>query len=719
MAMKRISEETVSRRDAGGGRRAGVRAKPSLLLMLALAIGAPVGGHAAARPVPMKLSDLFHIKDVGNPQVSPDGKWVLYTVSSMNLEKDRRTAELWMVSWDGKRDVQLTYGYNGSVSAPEWSPDGRSISFLSDRKGRVAGAQVWVLSRRGGEARQLTRVRRKQGEIKAYRWSPDGKRLLLRVHTGRTVSANAFNDAKENKYIPPIVITRYLFKQDIVGYVTATSHTFLYLYAIGSGRLSKLTAGSRYDERDGVWSPDGRRIAFISNHTPDAERNIDTDVFVVAAKAGSDPRRLTRYTGADVGPLAWSPDGREIAFLRGGHVKNWQYQENRLAVIAADGTGHARVVTARFDRPIHEPQWTPEGGHVIALVTDDRNRYPVSIDVATGKVTRLIDSDGSSGAHSGSAGHEALLWTTDTKPNEVYALSDGHLRPLTHQNAALLERLVLAKARNIDCTSRDGTRVGGLITLPDESGATQPYPMLLWIHGGPQGQDAHAFSPMRQLFAARGYAVLNVNYRGSNGRGIAYQKAIRARWGVDEVQDVEACVSQVIRDGLVDPKRMGVGGWSYGGITTDFMIASTNEFKAASAGAGMGDPLELFGVDEYVNQYNFELGPPWKDLRRYLRIAYPLLHAERIHTPTLFMGGTSDFNVPLVGGEQMYEALQTLRVPSALIVFPQQFHEFTRPSYIRDRYQYWFNWYDRWVLGKNVKLTYLPWAQKSPKAKTQ
>jgi dipeptidyl aminopeptidase/acylaminoacyl peptidase len=352
-------------------------------------------------------------------------------------------------------------------------------------------------------------------------------------------------------------------------------------------------------------------------------------------------------------------------------------------------------------------------------VTDDRNQYPASIDVASGAVRRLVGGEGVSAGHSAKAGHEALLWSTDTQPSEVYALRAGRLRQLSQQNAPLLSELVLAKARNLQCRSTDGTRVDGLITLPDAAGASKPYPMLLWIHGGPQGQDAHQFSLMRQLFAARGYAVLNVNYRGSNGRGIAYQKAIWANWGVDEVQDVEACVKQVIQEGIVDPKRMGVGGWSYGGITTDFMIASTNEFKAASAGAGMGDPLELYGVDEYVNQYNFELGPPWKNPQTYIRIAYPLLHADRIHTPTLFMGGTSDFNVPLVGGEQMYEALQTLHVPSALIVYPQQFHGFTRPTYIRDRYQYWFNWYDQWVLGKNVQLAYLPWAKVKAKKDPQ
>jgi dipeptidyl aminopeptidase/acylaminoacyl peptidase len=690
-----------------------------LLFSLVFATVAPAMAQTAVKPHPMTLNDVFRVKAVKNPKVSPDGKWVLYTVSTLDLKKDHRTTTLWMVSWDGKQDTQLTYGYDGSVSSPAWSPDGKYISFLSDRKGKVKGTQVWVLSRSGGEARQLTDVTKKQGKIEAYRWSPDAKRLLLTVHTGGTVSANAFNDAKEKKYIPPIVITRYLFKQDKIGYITAKSHTFLYLYDIATGKMTKLTAGKKYDERDGVWSPDGTEIAFISNHTAEPERNINTDVFVVAAKPASEPRQLTRYTGADLGPLAWSPDGKEIAFLRGGHVQHWQYQEDRLAVTAADGSGHAKVVTANFDRPIQDPQWTPGGKRILALVTDDRNQYPASIDVATDAVKRLVDSEGVSRDHSGKAGHEALLWTTDTKPSEVYALSDGHLRQLTHQNAKLLSELVLAKAGNMHATSKDGTRVDGLITLPDKAGATRPYPMLLWIHGGPQGQDAHEFSAMRQLFAARGYAVLNVNYRGSNGRGIAYQKAIWANWGVLEVQDVEACVNKVIQEGIVDPKRMGVGGWSYGGITTDFMIASTNEFKAATAGAGTGNTMSLYGVDEYVNQYNFELGPPWKSLQKYIKIGYPFLHADRIHTPTLFMGGTSDFNVPLVGGEQMYQALQTLHVPSALIVYPQQFHGFTRPTYIRDRYQYWFNWYDKWVLGKNVKLTYQPWAKKEAKNKAK
>jgi dipeptidyl aminopeptidase/acylaminoacyl peptidase len=671
--------------------------------------------HPIATPHPMTIDDAFRVQNVGSPRVSPHGRWIVYTVSSASLKDDKRTTDLWMVSWDGQQDMQLTYGYDGSTGSPEFSPDGRYISFLSGRKGTAEGTQVWVLDRRGGEARQLTAVKKSEGDIEAYAWSPDSRELLLTIHTGGTVSANDFNDPGKHKLIPPIIMPRYHFKQDVEGYLTADDHTYLYLYDIASGKLQKLTAGQQYNESDGVWSPDGKQIAFVSNHTAEPDRNINTDIFVVAAKPGSTPLQLTHFTGADTGPLSWSPDSKQIAFLRGGHVKYWQYQENHLGVIAADGSSPARILTAKFDRPVSSPQFSPDGKSIMVLVTDDRNRYPASVDVATGAVHRLVESEGVSWAHAEKAGHEALLWTTDTQPGEVYSLVGGHLHQLTHHNTRLLAELELAKVENISATSKDGTRIDGLLTLPVNRSESKPYPLLVFIHGGPQGQDAHEFNTIPQLFAARGWAVLNVNYRGSDGRGLAFQRAIWANWGVLEVQDVQACVHKVIQEGIADPNRMGVGGWSYGGIMTDFMIASTNEFKAASSGAGTGDPLALYGVDEYANQYNYELGEPWKDLNTYIKIGYPFFHADRIHTPTLFMGGTSDFNVPVVAGEQMYLALQTLHVPAALIVYPQQFHGFTDPDYIRDRYQYWFNWYDKWVLGKDVKLSYLPWAKRDQK----
>jgi dipeptidyl aminopeptidase/acylaminoacyl peptidase len=220
-------------------------------------------------------------------------------------------------------------------------------------------------------------------------------------------------------------------------------------------------------------------------------------------------------------------------------------------------------------------------------------------------------------------------------------------------------------------------------------------PTILFIHGGPNGQDAFGFDFERQYFAAHGYAVLGVNYRGSNGRGSTYQKAIYADWGDKEVEDLLGAVDQAVSMGVADPDRLGIGGWSYGGILTDYTIASTPRFKAAESGAGSALQLSMYGTDEYITQYDLEIGPPWKAQDAWIKISYPFFHADRIKTPTLFMGGASDFNVPIIGGEQMYQALRSLGVETQLIIYPSQFHGLTIPSYRKDRLDRWLSWYDK------------------------
>jgi dipeptidyl aminopeptidase/acylaminoacyl peptidase len=670
---------------------------------------APVSAQSTAAPAAphaMTLNDLFRFHDVGSPEVSPDGQWVAYTVSVTDEKEDKRITDLWMVSWDGKQDIRLTW--KGDVTddvdpedvessgSPRWSPDGQWISFTADRSGKGKGAQVWVMDRRGGEAHQLTDVK---GNLSSYAWSPDSKTLLLGI-SPKDEPEDGKKDDSEKEKPKPIQIDRYHFKEDVEGYLKDNEHTQLYLWDVATHKLDKLTTDTQYDEANGVWSPDGTKIAYASNHDADPDRSINTDVFVVEAKPHSTPKRLTDYDGPDGGRLAWSPDSKWIAFLRGDELKLWQYSEDKLGIVAADGSAAARILTAGLDRAVSGPVFAPDGQSIEVMVEDDRNEYLASVDVASGQTHRDIADEGTAMALNQVDGHTALVWTTDEHPGEVYAFENGALRCLTHHNDALMAELKLGATRDIDAVSQDGTKVHGLITLPPGAQAGTKAPMLLFIHGGPNGQDAHQFAVARQLFAAHGYAVLNVNYRGSSGRGNAYQKAIAHDWGHYEVQDLMATVDEAVKEGYADQDQLAVGGWSYGGILTDFMIASTNRFKAASSGAGMGNPLGLYGIDEYILQYDYELGPPWKDLQKYIEIGYPFLHADRIHTPTLFMGGTSDFNVPLNGGEQMYQALKSLNVPAELVVYPGQFHGFTRPSFIKDRYQRWFDWYDHWVLGK-------------------
>jgi dipeptidyl aminopeptidase/acylaminoacyl peptidase len=647
----------------------------------------------------MTLDDLFRLQDVGDPQVSPDGKWVAYTLSTIDTTADKRLTDIWMVSWDGSQDIRLTYANEESSSAPRWSPDGKYISFTSARPGKAKGSQVWVLDRRGGEARQLTDVK---NHLSFYAWSPDAKKLLLGIAEDKEAEAKEKekDKDKEKEKPKPVVIDRYHFKQDVEGFISSeTTPTLLYLFDLDTHKLDKLTTDTKYNEQNAVWSPDGTQIAYVSNHDPDPDRTTNTNVFVVDAKPNSSPKQLTTFNGPDGGHLAWSPDSKLIAYLQGSEPKYEEYNQSRLAIVPAAG-GEPRVLTAKLDRAVSAPVFSPDGKSVTVLVTDDRSEYPASVSVSDGTVKRLVDTPGTVMAHNQVAGHSAVVWTTDAAPGELFAFEDGKLRKLTSHNDVLLAQLKLGETHDLQAKTKDGADVHALLTLPVGYQAGQKYPMLLRIHGGPNGQDAHAFVPERQLFAGRGYAVLNVNYRGSSGRSAAYQQIIFSDWGDKEVIDLLACVDEAVKEGVADPDRLGVGGWSYGGILTDYTIASTNRFKAAISGAGMGNPLGFYGVDQYIIQYDQELGPPWKNVDTYLKLGYPLLHADRIHTPTLFMGGDKDFNVPLVGGEQMYQALRSLNVPTELIVYPGEFHGFRRPSFIRDRYQRYFDWYDKYVLGK-------------------
>jgi dipeptidyl aminopeptidase/acylaminoacyl peptidase len=649
----------------------------------------------------MTVDDLAKIVRVGGPKISPDGKWIAYTTSQVNTADDKSVSHLWMVSWDGSEDIQLTYGKDG-VGDPQWSPDGRWLAFTSGREGdgpdAGKGSQVWVLDRRGGEAHQLTNVKEDLG---GYRWAPDSKTLLLEL------TAKDEPEAKEGaKPAPPkpIVLDRFHFKQDREGYLT-DKQPHLFLFDVATKKLTKLTSGpltgaTAYGEENGEWSPDGTMVAFESNQTaPDPDRFENPDVFVVAATAGAVPRKLTTFTGRDGGPLAWTADSKAIVYRTGVSPKYSIYDQEEMAMVPAAGGAPVKLAP-KYDHWVGPPVLAADGKAVLTTVQEDRQDFVASVALdGSGTVTRLTQESGAAAALDAKAGRVALLWSTDAALPELYAFDEGKLRKLTGHNDALLATLLLAPTEDLAAKAKDGNEVHGLLTLPVGYVAGTKVPMILFIHGGPTAQDAHGFAMERQLFAAHGYAMLNVNYRGSTGRGEAYSYAINADWGDKEVLDLLAMTDAAVATGKIDANQMGVGGWSYGGILTDYTIASTTRFKAASSGAGMGNLLGFYGIDQYILQYENELLPPWKNLELYVKLSYPFLHADRIKTPTLFMGGDKDFNVPLAGGEQMYQALKSVGTPAELIVYPGQFHGFTRPSFIKDRYERWFGWYDKYVRG--------------------
>jgi dipeptidyl aminopeptidase/acylaminoacyl peptidase len=649
--------------------------------------GSAAAADAASKRA-LEIEDFDRLAAVDGVACSLDGNEIAYTVEQSDKASDERKSTVWMVDFEGKHDRQLTEPEE-SASNPKFSPDGRYVSFVAARSSD-AKPQIYLLDRRGGEPQAAAAI---GGDIADYGWSPDGRMLVVSM-SGEEGTA---------KTPPPIVIDRLRFKEDRSGYLTAKDRTQLYLIDVASHEIKPLTTDKSVDDTLPAWSPDGKSIAFLSNRDSDQDRTGKLSLYVIDPGQGTAPRKLVEFFAPNKPALAWTPDGTRVLYTSGLEPRFNAYIQDRLNVLSL-ADGKTRLLTDRLDRAVAYPAVSRDGLAASLILEDDGSELPISVRLDTGRVERLADGKMSASSLCSGAGRVAVVASTDKTVPEVYAVEKGALRKLTSHNDAVLAQLQLGSVEDISFPSRDGTAIHGVMVKPADYHPGHLYPTLLWIHGGPNGQDSHGLTadtyPLqleRQWFAAHGYVVLGINYRGSSGRGAAFASAILADWGHKEVEDLLGGVDFAVRSKIADPHRLGVGRWSYGGILTDYVIASDTRFKAAIAGAGSGNQLSMFGSDEYEMQYNAELNPPWVSTDRWLKVSYPFFHAERIKTPTLFLGGDKDFNVPVAGGEQMYEALRTLGVPTELIVYPGQYHLLTRPSYIKDRIRRYLDWYDRYL----------------------
>jgi dipeptidyl aminopeptidase/acylaminoacyl peptidase len=679
---------------------------------LIFAAGSFASPAAAQRPI--TIDDYFQIREVHDPQVSPDGKWIAYSVKTPQLKTDKNEERIWMIPTAGGEPIALTAG-GVSSSHPRWSPDGKYIAFISARND--SKEQVWLLDRLGGEAQRLTYTPQDVDELA---WSPDSSRLALLLRDASPEEIEVFkeqddrdNDSgsdkdkdkdkdakpKKPKTQRPWVIDRRQFKQDEIGYLDRR-RTHLYVFDLAKRNLTQITSGD-YDDQELTWSPDGKQLAFSSNRsTPDPDATYNTDIWTVAADTtdkGAHVTQVTKGPGEDTAP-AWSPDGQWIAYASRLDPAVFEYGTKHLAVVPAGG-GDAKVLTQEFDRVIIEPHFSPDGKSIYFIADDDGTQNLCSIPAAGGEITRPVGGRLMVNAYAiGKTGDLVAQVATIDRPDELFTIPGGKLTQITHTNDALFSQLKISHGEYVHFKSKDGTTVAGYLYKPLDYTPGKKVPTILRPHGGPVWAYYAEFAHLAQLLAANGFAVLYPNPRGSTGYGQKYAQAIFADWGNKDFQDDMAMVDYAVAQGIADPDKLGVGGWSYGGISTNFIITQTTRFKAAISGAGEFLYMTNYGHDHYQRDWETELGRPWEKKALWEKIS-PFYRVTNITTPTLIMGGNIDWNVPIINGEQMFQALKSLGRTAELVVYPDEYHEFSTPSHIKDRLERYLAWYNHYVKG--------------------
>lgn len=664
------------------------------VVIVSLLVSLPVSAQADS-PQHLSVDDVIALKSVSSPEISPTGDWIAFAVERNDLEADETSTQLFMVSRDGKELVQLTAD-DYAASGPRWSPDGRYLGFLAARGDEDdARTQVWTLDMRGGDAQAYTEV--DQG-VTEFRWSPDGRGMLLVIKdkTAADLAKEAAEEAGTEAKPPPYVIDRLQFKEDGVPYLDR-SRTHLYLVRGRGGEPLQLTFGD-FDDAEPAFSPDGSAIAFTSNRTDEPDSNDNTDIWVVSSdeRAGERaPRRLTSNPGTDYSP-AWSNDGNYITYVTTLEPQLIWYATNHLALVPAAG-GEERVLTLALDRNVMTPRFAPDDRSILFVLEDSADQQLAQYHRGSGDVERLVHGELTVFEFTlDNEGRVALQLSTVERPGEIFSWRDGKLRQLTFTNESILGERRLAAVRNVTFESADGTAIEGFIFTPPDYERGRRYPTVLRIHGGPVWQYGYWFFEEAQLLAAQGYVVVISNPRGSSGYGQAFAAAIFAEWGVKDYADVMAAVDYAIAEGYADPDRLGVGGWSYGGILTNYVITKTDRFAAAISGASEVNYLANYGHDHYQLAWELELGLPWENRETWERLS-PFNDVDKVTTPTLVIGGKEDWNVPILNSEQLYQALRRRGIETQLVVYPGESHSITRPSFRKDRYERYLAWYDRFL----------------------
>ena len=650
---------------------------------------------------PITFNDLISMGRLGDPQVSPDGKLIAYVVTYYDLKTNSSNSDIWLMPIAGGEPRKLTNSPRGD-SQPRWSPDGSQIAFTSTRTGRP---QVWLIRLEGGEARQLTDL--STGASGAI-WSPDGKWLLFASRVYPDCPDDECNKKREQEKadskVKARIIDQLLYRH--WDSWTDEKRDHLFLIPASGGEPKDLTPGD-YDvppialgsAQDYAFSPDGKEICFVMNTDEVVTLSTNNDLFTIPV-TGGEPQRITTREANDNQPV-YSPDGKYIAYLAMARPK-FEADRYRLILYERATTRHINL-TEDLDRSVDTIVWSPDSSALYFTCGDEAYISIYTVSVKGGRVRKLIGESYNGNLRVTPDG-KGLVFSRQSirHPTDIYyADTEGKmLKQLTNINGSLLEELEMNPLETFWFKSFDGLKVQGLMVKPPGFDATKKYPLMFLIHGGPQsawGDDFH-YRWNAQMFAAPGYVVVMINFRGSSNYGQEFTDRISGDWGGGCYRDLMKGLDYALENyPFIDPDKLGASGASYGGYMIYWIAGHTDRFKALFSHDGVYNLTSMYGVTEelWFPEWEFR-GTPWTNKTMYEQWS-PHNCAQNYKTPMLIVHGEQDFRVPIGEGLQAFTALQRQGIPSRLLYFPDEGHWVLRPQNAELWWKTVFQWFDQYL----------------------
>ena len=681
------------------------------LLSVCLAAQQPAPAATASNSTTPTIDQSLEMKSAFSPEISPDGKRVVYEVSRTNWEDNAFERDLWITDTATGEGHQLTASKKSSTNAA-WSPDGKWIAFLSDRPGQISGSpdgkkQIYVISADGGEARQLTKV---DAGVNIFAWSPDSKKFAF---TAEDPESKAMKDRKEKYGEYQVVHADY-----------SMSHLWTLEIPAGESETlpepKRLTDGATFSVGEFEWSPDGTRIAFSAQRDPDLISTGTADIYVVTVNDGK-VKKTVDTPGPERNPH-WSPDGKQIAFETSAGSKYFFYTNMKIAVVDADG-GTPRVLTDAFDEDPGLIDWAADGIYFAAEQKTYAHLF--RLNPVTKAVERLSSPEHLAAfSFSLSKDHKQVAYRAGLE-NEYPEIFTARVAPWQAKKLSTLgdqlKAFKIARRELISWKSADGTLIEGVLLKPPDFDPKKKYPLLVVIHGGPTGVDQPILSADRyyplERFVAKGALILRPNYRGSTGYGEKFRALNVRNLGVGDYADVISGVDALIAKGFVDKDRIGSMGWSEGGYISAFITASSDRFKAVSVGAGISDWMTYYAntdITPFTRQYLH--GTPWDDPEIYKKTS-PITYIAKAKTPTLIQHGENDRRVPIPNGNELRQALEDRGVPVKMVVYKGFGHGITKPKQQRAVMEENEKWFAKYIWGEEPAPVAEPAKSETPEKK--